>query len=91
MVATKAANELGIYDMSGNVIEWCSDWWGLDYYSTSPENNPQGPATGSARVYRGGGWSSNTKICRVARRGSNGPDYSTNDTGFRLVLALQSK
>jgi formylglycine-generating enzyme required for sulfatase activity len=78
-VGTKQANELGIYDMSGNVWEWCS---------TSPSENPQGgPATGSYRVFRGGSWSYDAVYSRVAYRRINTPDLRYCDLGFRLVLS----
>ena len=85
-VGTKAPNELGIYDMSGNVYEWCSDWYGPDYQTNSPQNNPIGPATGSNRVLRGGSWSAGASACRVSYRISNTPNFRKNDYGFRLVL-----
>ena len=86
-VGTKAANGLGIYDMSGNVSEWCSDWYGSSYYSSSPLNNPQGPTTGSYRVVRDGGWSLIAPGCRAALRGHPSPGVRSNGIGFRLVLS----
>jgi len=81
----KQANKLGIYDMSGNVWEWCNDWYDSSYYKNSPKNNPQGASSGSYRVYRGGSWRNYAKICRVAYRSSYNPDYSYNILGFRLL------
>ena len=83
-VGKKKPNELGIYDMNGNVWEWCNDWYG-DYTSTSA-NNPTGPSFGSCRVYRGGSWHSGARNCRVSIRGRSIPDYRDNHIGFRLVL-----
>jgi uncharacterized protein (TIGR02145 family) len=89
-VAQKQPNELGLYDMSGNVGEWCSDWYSDSYYSYSPKNDPQGPKGYRSRVLRGGGWSSSDVSCRVANRGRNFPESSNYryhyDRGFRLVL-----
>ncbi len=82
-VKTKQPNELGIYDMSGNVYEWCSDWFG-SYHSYS-QTNPTGPSSGSNRALRGGSWSSEAEACRVAYRGYDSPENWGNNGGLRLV------
>jgi len=84
-VGTKSPNELGIYDMSGNVLEWCKDWYGSDYYTNSPNNNPQGPASGSVRVLRGGSWSGSAVHLRVTRRSYATPKNRNHGLGFRVV------
>lgn len=84
VVKTKKPNELGIYDMSGNVYEWCSDW--DRYYNSSAQTNPAGPSSGSYRVLRGGHWGDDARYCRSSRRDSSGPDYRSNSLGLRLVV-----
>ena len=83
-VGTKSPNELGIYDMSGNVLEWCQDWKGG--YSSSPQRNPKGPNSGSGRVFRGGSWYSLAGSCRVSLRYNCAPGDRNSRLGFRLAL-----
>ncbi len=85
-VGSKNPNQLGIYDMSGNVLEWCNGWYGV--YTSSAQTNPTGPSNGSYRIARGGGWSYNACDCRVANRHGYYPTYSSGYVGFRLVRSL---
>ena len=84
-VGTSRANRLGLFDMQGNVPEWCWDLYAKDYYYNSPENNPKGAESGASRVYRGGGFSSSQIGVAIPKRYSLSPGISTGLVGFRLV------
>lgn len=85
VVGMKQANELGLYDMTGNVFEWCKDWYGA--YRSSSLINPAGTTSGADRVCRGGGWGSSMRCCRSSYRDYYPPNYRYGNLGFRLVLS----
>ena len=85
-VKTKSPNELGIYDMSGNVYEWCQDWYDSRHYGKSPGNNPCNNITASCRVFRGGSWIDYARNCRVSNRCHHTPGIASNILGMRLAL-----
>ena len=90
-VGSYKPNGYGLYDMHGNVDEWCSDHYAAEYYKNSPKKDPKGPAKGSFRVNRGGGWSSPAGLCRSASRWWDKPTARHFCNGFRVVCVSTGK
>ncbi len=88
-VGSYKANAWGLYDMHGNVWEWCEDWYDANYYNQSPKQDPPGPANGTSRVHHGGSFLSTPTECRAAYRISNPPTSSFHDNGFRVVCVIK--
>ncbi len=84
-VGQKKPNELGIYDMTGNAMEWCSDWYAVEFYEISPEDNPSGPLTGVSKVCRGGNFMCRPDVLRNSRRFNLEPSQKEGLAGIRLV------
>ena len=87
-VRARPPNGFGLYDISENVHEWCSDWYDDRYYERSPARNPQGPESGKRRSSRGGSWRHQIKITRVAARSSIPPEFRYSDYGFRVAMSV---
>jgi formylglycine-generating enzyme required for sulfatase activity len=85
-VGQKRPNPWGLYDMHGNVCEWCEDWYDARYYEDSILTDPRGPYSGTERILRGGAWGYEPAYCRTSRRNSSAPLHHSGSYGFRCVL-----
>jgi formylglycine-generating enzyme required for sulfatase activity len=89
-VGSYKPNAFGLYDMHGNVAEWCNDWYDDAYHTNSPRKNPRGPANGFARMVRGGGWDGQARFCRSAFRNRHRPAERYDWLGFRVAVDLRN-
>ena len=80
-------NGFGRHDLHGNVLEWCSDWYGEDSYGSASESDPRGPSEDSFRVFRGGSWFDSARVCRSAFRDGHDPSFRNRFLGFRMALS----